>query len=211
MDITILGATGQVGRRIVNEAILRGHNVIAVSRSNATPPPVHTTTAQLDINDTEALIVAAQKSDFIISAIRPNTGDETRLATLTQSALNAASHLNIPILIVGGAARLKLSAQGNNTVLSTPNFLPESVIPIAKACQSQFEICTASTHAKWIYLSPPAMLLAGEKTGRYRIGSDTLVTDAAGKSTISIEDFAVAILDEVEGPSHIHNPFTVAY
>ena len=97
------------------------------------------------------------------------------------------------------------------TVLSAPGFLPSSAIPIALACQKQYELCLAETRVDWTYLSPAAMLEPGERTGRYRLGADTLVADEHGISRISMEDFAVAVLDEAETPKHTRQPFTVGY
>ena len=96
-------------------------------------------------------------------------------------------------------------------MLSAPDFLPGAVVPIARACQAQYELCLEETRVDWTYLSPAAMLEPGDRTGRYRLGTDTLVVDESGVSRISIEDFAVAMLDEVERPKHIRRAFTVGY
>ena len=99
---------------------------------------------------------------------------------------------------------------GGDTVLTAPGFLPDSVLPIARACQAQYELCLAEREADWCYLSPPAMLMPGDRSGRYRTGGDVLLTDPAGQSRISMEDFAVALLDEAETPHHAGERFTVA-
>ena len=111
----------------------------------------------------------------------------------------------------GGAARLLLPDRGGETVLSAPGFLPTSTVAIARACQAQYELCLAEIRAEWTYLSPPAILEPGERTGHYRLGGDTLVVDDDGASRISMEDFAVAILDEAETPKHRREAFTVGY
>ncbi|GLW07187.1 hypothetical protein Misp01_23170 [Microtetraspora sp. NBRC 13810] len=136
MRITVFGAAGNVGRRVVAEASSRGHRVTAVTRR---PPGT------------------------------------------------------------GGA-----------TVVDTPDFPPDWR-PIALACARQLDVCRADTGADWTYLSPPALLEPGRRTGGYRTGTDELLVDAAGDSAISMEDFAVAPLDEAERPRHRRTRFTVGY
>ena len=130
--------------------------------------------------------------DLAISALRPPDGQEDALVTLTGSMLDAAALSQVPVLIVGGAASLRMPGQNGATVLTARGFLPESVRPIAQACFDQYELCTAETRADWSYLCPPAMLSPGDRTGRYRLGSDFLLFDSGGVSRISMEDFAVA-------------------
>lgn len=82
---------------------------------------------------------------------------------------------------------------------------------IALACNEQLEVCRAETGVDWAYLSPAALLEPGERTGNYRLGTDELVVDTEGNSTISMEDLAVALLDEAEWPQHHRTRFTAAY
>ncbi len=213
MKITILGGGGDVGSRIVTEAIERQHEVIAISRKKTSLKhlPTQVEKLALEITRTECIASAAKGSDLIISALRPIDGKEQLLSDITEMALNASTLLKLPIIIVGGAARLKMPDQNSFTVLTMPNFLPETVKAIAHACQIQFELCQNHRTASWKYISPPAMLLPGKRTGHYRRGKDTLLIDADGNSTISMEDFAVAILDEAEMPTPQTQAFTVAY
>ena len=97
-----------------------------------------------------------------------------------------------------------------HTILTAPGFLPDAVVPIAKASQAQYELCINNTDAEWSYLSPPAMLVPGVRTGAYRLGTDVLLIDDDGDSQISMEDFAVALIDEAERPQHPQMRFTVA-
>ncbi|MEO3885387.1 hypothetical protein [Nonomuraea sp. B5E05] len=99
---------------------------------------------------------------------------------------------------------------GGLTVVDTPDF-PPSWRPIALACEAQLAACRAAPRADWTYLSPPALLEPGERTGRYRLGADELLVGADGRSVISMEDLAVALLDEAERPRHRRCRFTVAY
>ena len=98
-----------------------------------------------------------------------------------------------------------------HTVLTAPSFLPDSARPIAEASYAQYLACTADRDADWVYFSPPAMLTPGRRTGRYRRGSDVLLVDDGGESKISMEDFAVAMLDEAETPTPNVKRITVAY
>lgn len=213
MNITIYGAAGDVGNRITSEAAARGHNVTGVVRTEAQfgrlPDNVRLYAA--DVFDQQQLAPTMKGQDLVISALRPPEGHEGDLVTLTQSVLDGAAAAGVRVLLVGGAARLLVSESGGETVLSKPDFLPSSVIAIARACQAQYELCLGTTRVNWTYLSPAAMLTPGDRTGRYRLGTDTLVVDESGVSRISMEDFAVAMLDEAEAPKHIRRAFTVGY
>lgn len=212
MKIIVFGARGDVGSRIVAEALARGHDVTAVVRNKAQietlPPSV--TARVADVADTATVAGLMMGHDVAISAIRPPDGQEETLVALTRAVLDAAARSQLRVLLVGGAASLKMPGQNGATVLTAPDFLPEPVVPIARACQAQYELCTAETRVDWSYLSPPAMLTQGERTGRYRLGSDVLLFDHNGDSGISMADFAVAMIDEAETPRHTRARFTVA-
>ena len=213
MNIIVFGARGDVGSRVVAEALARDHTVTAVLRSEtqAKSLPPTMTVRVADASDTDQVAELMAGHDVAISALRPPDGQEEMLVALTRSVLAAAARSSLRALIVGGAASLKVPGQGGHTVLTAPGFLPHEVVPIAKACQAQYELCAAENHANWSYLCPPAMLTPGERTGHYRVGSDTLVVDADGNSAISMKDFAVAMIDEAEAPHHIKTRFTAAY
>lgn len=213
MHMIVLGAKGDVGSRIVTETLSRRHEVSAVIRQDAQRDtlPHGVTPLVADAADPAALAPLLEGHDIAISALRPPDGQEDLLAPLTGSVLQASARTLVPVLIVGGAACLKLPGEDGGTVLSTPGFLPQSVLPIARACQAQYDRCAAETTADWSYACPPGMLAPGERTGRYRLGSDVLLTDDAGDSRISMEDFAVALIDEAETRKHRRSRFTVAY
>lgn len=213
MKITVFGAAGDVGSRIITEAISRGHEVSAVVRN----------AAQFDILPTDAtpcvgeagnpgdVARLTQGQDVAISALRPPSGQEGELALLTQSMLDGAAQSGTRVLIVGGAASLKMPGRDEITVMTAPDFLPDEVLPIARACVAQHELIGKSANIDWAYLCPPAMLTPGTRTGHYRLGTDTLLIDADGNSAISMEDFAVVLLDEAEQPKHHQTRFTAAY
>lgn len=212
MKIVVFGARGDVGRRIVDEALARGHTVTAVIRNDAQVAslPAGVTAFVTDVSRGEGAVRAMHDQDIAISALRPPDGQEDALVLLTRSLLDAATKSQTRVLLVGGAASLKLPDDSGNTVLTAPGFLPDAVVPIATACQAQYELCLAETATDWSYLCPPAMLVPGTRTNRYRLGTDTLLVDDAGDSQISMEDFAVALIDEAEKPRHRKVRFTVA-
>ena len=213
MKITVFGAAGEVGSRIVAEALIRGHQVTAVVRHQSQFDKLQegVNPSSGDAENVEDVTRLTDGQDLIISAIRPPTGKEDRLAPITQSILNGAAISDVRVLVVGGAASLKIPGQGGVTVLTAPNFLPEEVMNIARACSTQHETCEANQNANWTYLSPPAMLIPGTRTGNYRLGSDELIFDKDGISNISMEDLAVVLLDEAENPKHHQTRFTAAY
>lgn len=213
MFVTVLGASGNVGSRLLREALSRRHEVTAVARSangfDALPDGVNVRAG--DVGNPAAVAELIKGQDVVVSAIRPPEGHEDLLAPLTGAVLDGAGKAGVRAVIVGGAATLKVPFQNGATVLESPGFLPEHVLAIARACKAQYELCLSHGNRNWVYVSPPAMLRPGTRTGGYRSGRDILLVDAEGKSAISMEDFAVAILDEVESPRHDHERFTVAY
>ena len=213
MRIIIFGAAGDVGSRLVTEALSRGHEITAVVRDpaqfNKLPTEVIARSGDAGSVEDVARLTAGQ--DLAISAIRPPDGREVQLVTLTKAILDGVAQSGIRVLIIGGAASLKMPGQDDKTVLTAPDFLPESVLDIARACFAQHEVCRADTRADWTYISPPAMLTPGMRTGTYRRGSDELLVDEHGVSAISMEDFAIALLDEAENPQHHQTRFTAAY
>ncbi len=213
MNIITFGASGDVGRRVVAEALAREHGVTAVVRreTKGQALPASAAVCVADALHTERIAELMAGHDLAISALRPPDGQEEMLVALTRSVLRAAGRSGLPIIVVGGAASLMLPDRNGHTVLSAPGFLPEAVLPIAKACQAQYDLIATERHVDWSYLCPPALLRPGIRTGRYRLGSDVLLVDADGGSAISMEDFAVALIDEAETPRHRRSRFTVAH
>ncbi|MEV0246677.1 NAD(P)H-binding protein [Nocardia sp. NPDC050712] len=209
MRITVFGAAGEVGSRVVAEALTRGHEVTAVVRDPARAAAVPTG-ATLAVGDAAVAADVERLSagqDLVITATRPPAGSEAELVHVTAAMLSGVAPTGTRLLVVGGAATL--TVPGGATLHETPDF-PAFLRPIAQACSAQLALVRADTSIDWTYLSPPAELIPGHRTGSYRLGRDELLTDAAGISTISMEDFAVALLDEAERPAHRQTRFTVA-
>ncbi|GAA2797910.1 NAD(P)H-binding protein [Kitasatospora sp. CM 4170] len=212
MRITVFGAAGNVGSRVVAEALTRGHQVTAVLRDPARPHtlPAAAVIATGDAADAGDVARLSAGQDVVITATRPAPGSESELAVATKGLLAGLAGTGVRLLAVGGAGSLALPGGNGATVLDDPEF-PPSWRPIALACGEQFDLLRASVGVEWTYLSPAALLEPGERTGRYRLGRDELVVDADGRSAISMEDLAVALIDEAERPAHRGLRFTAAY
>ena len=210
MRITVFGAAGAAGTRIVNEALSRGHEVTAVVRSSARvaelPPGALVRIG--DAASSRSVAALTEGQDLVISATRPAPGREHELVAAARALLAGLTHTGARLLLVGGAATLTLP--GGGTVIEAPDF-PADWLPIATACAAQLDACRAETTVDWTYLSPAALLEPGVRTGRYRLGRDALVMDPAGVSALSYEDLAVVLLDEAEQPRHRRVRFTAAY
>lgn len=213
MKIIVFGATGDVGSRVVKEALLRGHVVSAVVRNENKLDrlPKAVSVHVLDVTDTKAVTQVMAGHDLAVSTLRPPEGQEMDLPELTKSVLNAAAESKARVLIGGGAANLLIPDLSGYTVLTAPNFRPEAVKPIAIACFVQYAYCVAEDGTDRTYFSPAAMLESGKRTGNYRRGSDFLLVDEDGQSKISMEDYAVAMMDEAENPTANVKRVTVAY
>ncbi len=213
MRIAVFGAAGQIGSRVLDEALARSHEVTAVVRNAARSSklPAATRAHVGDASRVEDVVRVSRDHDLVISATRPPAGSEGELVRTTKALLSGVGQTGIRLLLVGGAASLNLPGDEKGTVLDDRRLVPAARRPIAQACADQLEVCRAEKVADWTYLSPPAALEPGERTGTYRLGCDELVVDPNGVSRISVEDFAVALMDEAERPRHRRTRFTVAY
>lgn len=214
MRITVFGAAGNVGSRVVAEALSRGHDVTAVVRdpSRFGELPNAARARAGDAGKVEDVAALSAGEDVVISATRPAPGNERALVTNMEALLAGVARTGVRLLVVGGAGSLTVPASGGATVLDDPRYRPPAAaMDIARACTDQLEVCRGDSSVDWAYLSPAAILEPGERTGNYRLGTDELVVDAEGNSRISMENLAVALLDEAEQPKHHRTRFTVGY
>jgi len=209
MRIIIFGAAGMVGTRTAAEALARGHEVTAVVRDPNRELPAGVRIEVGDAADPEAAARLLKGHDAAVSAVRAPAGAEHLQVEATAALLQGAAATGVRLLVVGGAATLMVPG-GGLTVLEDPRYVPEEWRSVAEASAAQHRQCAGERQADWTYLSPPAVLEPGERTGEYRLGRDELLSDAAGVSRISAEDLAVAVLDELEHPGHRRARFTVA-
>lgn len=210
MRITVFGATGAAGSRIVTEALGRGHEVTAVTRDPARfsdlHPAAHHRTG--DALDPDSVAELSEGQDLLISATRPVRGQERQLVDAARALIEGLSRTGVRLLLLGGAGSLRLP-DSDLTVIEGPDF-PPSWRPIALACNEQLAVChAAGPTVDWAYLSPSAVFEPGVRTGTYRLGADELLVDADGNSGVSMEDFAIAVLDEAERPKHHRTRFTI--
>ncbi|MEV6770986.1 NAD(P)H-binding protein [Nocardia sp. NPDC051030] len=217
MRITVFGASGGVGSRVVEEALSRGHQVVAVSRHadrlRGLPAAVEVRTG--DVSDPHQVTSLSEGSDVVISTTRPDLGREDDLVAAAEALLKGLANKGTRLLVVGGAGSLTVPGTGK-TVIEQPDF-PADWIPIAAACNHQLDVFRTAAQqpdggpVDWAYLSPPALLEPGDRTGTFRLGTDELLIDEHGNSAITMADLAVALLDEAEHPKHHRTRFTVGY
>ncbi|WOH64399.1 NAD(P)-dependent oxidoreductase [Bradyrhizobium sp. BWA-3-5] len=203
MKIAVIGASGNAGSRITAELVRRGHSVTAIVRN---PEKVATqsgvTPVKGDVGDQAGLARLLAGHDAAISSVRFLASDPLKLIAAARESKVGR------YLVVGGAGSLEV-APGVRLV-TTPTF-PVAYKAEAEAGAAFLDVLRAEKELNWTFLSPSALFAAGERTGKFRLGTDQLLTGADGKSSISFEDFAVALADEVERPAHIRQRFTVGY
>ena len=203
MKIAVVGASGNAGSRIVTELASRGHTVTAIARNpekiKAEP---NVTARQGDVQDQGGLAALFAGHDAAVSSVHFLDSDPVRL-------IGAARESKVGrYLVVGGAGSLEV-APGVRLV-TTPNF-PVVYKAEAEKGGAFLDLLRQEKELNWTFLSPSALFTAGERTAKFRLGTDQLLTASDGKSWISFEDFAVALADEIERPAHIRRRFTVGY
>ena len=209
MRILLLGATGHIGSRVREEALARGHHVTGVARDTSDlDPREHLRVASADASNLEAMMRLAPGHDAIVAALSPRGagGVDTYLNAI-RTVLDATKRSDVQrVLIVGGAGSMKVSS--DTELLDTSDF-PDEYREEAEAGREARNLARDSD-VTWTVLCPPIVIEPGERTGTYRTGT-RLLTDEEGNSYISTEDFAVALVDELEDPAHKREQFTVAH
>lgn len=210
MRIAVFGATGMAGGAIVDEALSRGHSITAASRApDPTARHERLVARAADVANPSDVASVLTDVDAAVLAVRLAPGQEHRLAEMTRGVLDTAARAGTRILIVGGSAPLISPTFPDRQLIEDDRYVPQAWQPIARASLDQFRTCHAHRAAQWVYLSPPAILEPGTRTGRYRRGGTTLLTDGNGDSRITVSDLAIAAVDELEHPSKEQH-FTVA-
>ncbi len=202
MKIALIGVTGRVGLRLTTELLARGHAVTGIARHVPADVRAGITILQAEATDTDVLEPLLVGHDAVISAARFVTSDANALI----SAVNAAGVKRL--LVVGGAGSLEVAP--GKALLDTDGF-PEAFRAEAKAGAFFLERLRSEPDLDWTFLSPSADFAPGVRTGHFRLGGDQLLSDATGKSHISMEDYAIAMVDELERPAHSRQRFTVGY
>ncbi|MBR0644740.1 NAD(P)-dependent oxidoreductase [Plastoroseomonas hellenica] len=203
MKVALIGATGFIGSRLLRELAERGHVVTALVRKPEGVPDLPGVTAQkADVHDQAGLAALLKGHDAVISAVHFTASDPQKL-------LGAVRDSGVPrYLVVGGAGSLEVAP--GVKLFDTPNF-PAAYLTEAQAGGAYLDLLRQERAVDWTFLSPAAVIAPGERTGQFRLGEDRLVVDAAGESRISAEDYAIALVDELERPAHSRRRFTIGY
>ena len=213
MKIAIIGASGQIGAYIRDEALARGHKVTAIVRH---PEKVAVQDPRLTVVKADILKDKVEEllkgHDTVISAYNPGWSNPNIYDEQIEGYKRIISGVKKSrikrLLVVGGAGTLEVAP--GVQVLDTASF-PEQVKKGVLATRETLYMLREEKELEWTFLSPPTSIAPGERTGHYRVGKDQLIKNEEGESKISTQDYATAMLDELENPQHIRERFTVAY
>jgi uncharacterized protein len=200
--IALIGASGNVGTRILNELVSRNHQVTAIVRDTSkVPARAGVTAARGDAADPAGLAEVLKGHDAVVSSVR-------FLDTDPQALIGAVRASGVKrYLVVGGAGSLEV-APGKRLV-DQPDF-PAAYKDEASKGADFLDALRGVSDLDWTFISPSALFVPGERTGKFRLAKDELLVSEKG-STISYEDYAVALVDEIEKPAHVRERFTVGY
>lgn len=199
MKIAIYGAAGMVGSEITQEAVRRGHETVAITRTGT--PVEGSTAVSADISNITTFREISEDSDVVVISVPPprDGGPHDELITAHENILNTEPSARV--FVVGGAGALHV---GERFLKDHPDF-PAGFKAEAETMTKVLELYNAATETDWTMLAPAPDISPGARTVRYSIGRD----EPVGES-VSTADFAVAVLDEIETPQHIRSRFTVA-
>ena len=207
MKIVLYGASGNAGSRILRELQSRGHEVTAAVR-HPEKLPANTRSVRDDLAHVDHIARTIAGADVVVSAYAPPHDDTDQLVGVTERQIDAVRKTAVPrLIVVGGAGSLEVAP---GVTLLASGHLPEAWIPIATSHAKALERLKASD-INWTYFSPAAFFEAGERTGKFRLGSTNLIADDMGNSRISFEDYAIALADELELPAHERSQMSIGY
>ncbi len=218
MKVALIGATGFVGSKILAEALRRGHKVTAiVRRPQRLTPHRNLTVVQADVLRRDELARILEGHDVVISSYNPARGTPGpevfhRHVRGHRAIIAAAKKSGVKrFLAVGGAASLKTPA--GVEFLDSPEFpaVFEPFKPGIRGTRELYYLLKKEPGLDWVFLAPSVMITPGQRTGKFRLGKDHVLYDEKGASRISLQDYAVAMIDELEHPKHHHERFTVGY
>jgi putative NADH-flavin reductase len=202
VKVALIGASGNAGSRILNELVAHGHTVTAIVRHPEKVLPHPNVIAKKgDVFDQSGLAELLKGHDAVVSSVHFLASDPHKLI----EAVRAAGVKRY--IVVGGAGSLEVAP--GVKLIDTPEF-PAAYKAEAAAGGVFLDLLRPEKELDWTFLSPSALFVAGERTGKFRLGSEQLLTTDKG-SSISFEDFAIALVDELEKPQHSRQRFTVGY
>jgi uncharacterized protein len=196
-------ATGNVGSRLLEELVRRGYEVTGIAQNPETlGQRAHVTPALGDVQNEDALAKLLSGHDAVIHSVK-------FVSTNADKVISAVKKARVPrLLVVGGAGSLEVAP---GVVLVDSPTLPAEYKPEALAGAAFLNTLRGEKELDWTFLSPSAMFAPGKRTGKFRVGKDQLLIAADGRSHISMEDYAIALVDELEHPQHMRERFTVGY
>lgn len=209
MKVALYGSTGKAGSRILKELVSRGHRVTAIARDPAKLEGIAGITSKKDdLSDVNRTTEAIRGVDAVISAYGPPQDKTDEIVEVTQRQVEAVKRAGNPrLLVVGGAGGLNVAP---GVTLLESGYLPDAYKPIAKSHVRALKVLEAS-EIDWTYLAPAAYFEPGERTGKFRVGKDELIANEKQESRISMEDYAIALVNELEKPAHRKQRFSVGY
>jgi len=202
-NIALIGATGNIGSRILDEALSRKHNVTAITRDPRKLSAREGMTIRAgSTTDAPALVKILKGHDIVVVSVKWNENDIRRVIdTVRKSGVKRA------LFVVGAGSLLRADGRTHFDFMAQKGVQPPTSLPALKAYDEIRKI----DDLDWTAISRPASIPAGKRTGKFRLGLDRLIQNAKGESRISREDFAIAIVDEIEKPKHVRKRFTVGY
>jgi hypothetical protein len=210
--LVVFGATGYAGGKISAEALSRGHEVVGVAR-NAGAVPDGVEGREGSLHDEEFVAGLAKDADVLVVAIPARPLDGKLLIDAVPALARIASENGARLSFVGGASSLHV-AEGGPRLFDTPDFPEQYKVEAGNHAEVLGVLRELPAEVDWFYVSPAAEFgswAAGERTGKFRIGGDVLLTDENGESKIGGDDYAIAFVDEIDEPKHRRARFTVAY
>lgn len=203
MNIVLVGASGFIGSAVLKEAVDRKHYVMAVARHpEKIAPGPRVEAFRADVTKEEDVSVLLSGAESVIVSVKFHPIDQNAFLNTLRKSRPAR------VLVVGGAGSLEVSP--GRALVDEPGF-PAEYKDEALAARDFLNRIRGAKELDWTYLSPSAIIAPGERTGRFRLGVDRLLVDDRGESRISVEDFAMALVDELENPKHPRMRFTVGY
>lgn len=200
MKIAIYGAAGMVGSEITQEAVRRGHETVAITRTGT--PVEGSTSLSADISDLPTFQKITDHSDVVVISVPPPRDGGAHEALITAHKNILKIEPSTRLFVVGGAGALHV---GRDRFLKDVPDFPAAFKPEAETMTKVLELYNAATKTDWTMLAPAPDIAPGPRTGEYTIGRDEPVG-----ASITTPDFAIAVLDEIESPQHIRSRFTVA-
>jgi putative NADH-flavin reductase len=212
MKIAAFGASGMIGQRVAQEALRRGHQVTGIVRDPASIAFSHPqlTVIQGNALNPESVTEVVAGHDAVVSAIKPSANQpQSALAEAAYALLAGVKRAGVKrLLVAGGAATLEVAP---GVLLLDTLTVPDEWKSVVLGNRDTWEVYRKNSDLDWTYFCPPLTIEPGERTGTFRLGTDQLITNEQGESRISAEDYAVALLDEIEQPRFIRQRFTAAY